>query len=390
MISANGGATDPSQLNHPFLDESGKSVLNVLLLEDNDIDAAVFEAAASQCSRKLRVTRISTVAAFREALNVGAPHLICSDHLLPDGSALEAIREAATRFPETPILVITGAGEEDVAVDYLKAGAADYLSKRRLHVLPTALDEVIDKFKLQILHNWSETERVRLNGELLALIRRVEEERDNEKRSLSRDIHDQLGQELTALKLGLFWIQGNLRKATGPDGTDCPLEPSIEKIDQLVELNTSIINQVRNIAHTLRPVVLDQVGLTAGVEFLVQEFNKRERTFCGVHCDPLPDLSEGLRTDIFRIVQEALTNISRHAEANLAYVRLKVDGDELLLEIGDDGKGMALNPDPKGRMGLGMVGIRERIRNHGGRFQVESQQGRGTSMSVCFSLSGGT
>jgi len=390
MISAHGGATDPSQLKHPFLDDTGESVLDVLLLEDNDVDAAVFEAAAGQCSRKLTVTRVSTIADFREALDHRSPHLICSDHLLPDGSALKAIQEAAVRFPETPILVITGAGEEDVAVEYLKAGAADYLSKRRLHVLPTALDEVINKFKLQILHNWSETERVRLNDELQALIRRVEEERDHEKRSLSRDIHDQLGQELTALKLGLFWIQGNLRKAVAPDGTDCPLEPSLEKIDQLVELNSSIINQVRNIAHTLRPVVLDQVGLSAGLEFLVQEFNKRERTFCGVYCDTLPELADGLRTDIFRIVQEALTNISRHAEANLAYVRLKVEDDELLLEIGDDGKGMALGGDSNKRVGLGMVGMRERIRNHGGQYEVESKPGKGTSISVRFALASTT
>ncbi len=132
------------------------------------------------------------------------PHLICADHLLPDGSAIDAIQESIKQHPEVPFMVITGAGEEELAVDYIKAGAAHYLSKRKLDLFPEVLDTVLDTYRTKALHAWSEIERQRLTDELLALIRRVAEERDEEKRSLSRDIHDQLGQELTALKLGLY------------------------------------------------------------------------------------------------------------------------------------------------------------------------------------------
>ncbi len=382
MTPADGADNLRRDEQHPLLDPEGRKALNVLYLEDNEIDAAIFSAAAARCSRPLHVHRVSSLAEFESALEQSKPHLICADHLLPDGSAMESIQRATRRFPDIPIIVITGAGEEEVAVDYLKAGAADYLSKRRLDLFPTALDDVLATYRTRVLHQWSEEERARLTRELHALIRKVEEDRDEEKRSLSRDIHDQLGQELTALKLGLFWMDGQMRHLA-----DKELRSNLqEKLKQLVDLNTSIIQQVRNIAHALRPIVLDQVGLSAGLESLVYDFNRRETTFCGLHLETLPVLQEGLRTDIFRIVQEALTNISRHAGANLAYIRLSVIEDDLLLEIGDDGVGMKLEPSGSGNIktGLGMVGMSERARNHSGILTVDSQSGKGTAMSIRF------
>ena len=364
---------------NPLLDPEGRAALRVLHLEDNDIDAKIFEAACARCARQLTVTRVASLAEFRQSLDEVKPHLICADHLLPDGSALEAISLASQQYPESPFIVITGAGEEEVAVDYLKAGAADYLSKRKLDLFPTALDSVLQTYKTQALHLWAEFERQRLTEELTALIRKVEEERDEEKRSLSRDIHDQLGQELTALKLGLFWIKNQLQQIP-LEGSPSPL---MEKMEQLIGLNTSIIEEVRNIAHALRPVVLDQVGLAAGLETLVQDFNRRESTFCGLHMGTLPNLSEGLRTDIFRMVQEALTNISRHSEANLAYIQLKHVGQDLVLEIGDDGIGSQEKPN-RTRTGLGMVGMRERARNHNADFSVNTKSGMGTSIVIRF------
>lgn len=374
--------------NHPLLDETGLKPLRVLHLEDNDVDAAVFAAAANRSSRRLDVERVGSLAEFRAVLAERTPHLICADHLLPDGEAREDLRKTSLRHPDIPIIIITGAGEEEVAVAYLKSGAADYLSKQKLHLFPEALEQVLEKYRSKWLHTWSEMERSRLTAELLALVRRVELDRDEEKKSLSRDIHDQLGQELTALKLGLYWMDGRIRKADDEEWRSNPFKEGIlAKIDSLVELNTSIIKQVRNIAHSLRPVVLDQVGLSAGLESLVHDFNRRESTFCGLHITNLPDLEQGLRTDIFRIVQEALTNISRHSDANLAYVRLQGRKGELVLEVGDDGKGMDSDrTKPSSVQGLGMVGMRERARNHDAQILVDSKKDMGTSITIRFAL----
>ena len=163
------------------------------------------------------------------------------------------------------------------------------------------------------------------------------------------------------------------------------------KLKELVDLNTDIIQQVRDISRSLRPVVLDQVGLSAGIETLVQDFNKNEKGLCGLHMDTLPELKEDVRTDVFRIVQEALTNISRHANANFAYVRVSCSIGKLILEIGDNGKGMNHSQEPlESTAGLGMVGMRERVRNHGGIFTVNSQLGGGTSILIEIPLSSKT
>ena len=373
---------DPSQKveGNPLLDPESLEPLKILHLEDNDLDAAIFKAASLRCSRDLVVQRAASIGEFTAALETYHPHLICADHLLPDGSAQDAIEVAANQCPDVPFMVITGAGEEELAVDYLKSGAAHYLSKRKLDLFPEVLDTVLETFRAKTLHAWSEIERQRLTEELLALIRKVAEDQDEEKRSLSRDIHDQLGQELTALKLGLYWIDNQIRK----DPSTSSMSDVLEKIEQLITLNTSIIGEVRNIAHALRPIVLDQVGLSAGLETLVQDFNRREKTFCGLNLDPLPKLTENLRTDIFRIVQEALTNISRHAEANLAYISLKVSAEKITLEIGDDGVGLPQSSQLKSARGLGMVGMRERARNHGADFNVTSKEQMGTSIVIEF------
>jgi signal transduction histidine kinase len=371
-----GGNAFPNHREHPLLIKDSKAALDLLHLEDNDIDATIFLGAAARCRRNLVVRRVSTLREFKDALLERAPDLICADHLLPDGSALDAMKIRSTLCPESPVIVITGAGEEEVAVEYMKSGAADYLSKKRLDQFPLSLDNVLEAYRNRALRHLAERETERLNKELLALIRHVEGERDEEKRSLSRDIHDQLGQELTALKLGLFWIDRQM----GEDDID--KDATRSKLIELVDLNTQVIQQVRDIARSLRPVVLDQVGLSAGLETLVQDFNKREQALCGLNMDDIPDLPDEVRTDVFRIVQEGLTNIARHSEATFAYVRLRCPEGRLQLELGDNGKGMPNLSGDIRPIGLGMVGMRERVRNHGGSFSVSSLPDGGTSLVI--------
>lgn len=373
----------PADREHPLLSADSERPLDVLLLEDNEVDAIVFEGTARRYSQPIAVRWTSTLAEFHAALQQRPPDLICADHLLPDGDATQALKARNDLKRDIPFVVITGAGEEDVAVDYMRLGASDYLSKRRLKEFGLVLDVVLRGYRNRALRHAAESESKRLNDELLALIRHTEEERDEEKRALSRDIHDQLGQELTALKLGMYMVQRGLTATDKPDP-----QALHDKLDELIALNTEVIQQVRDIARSLRPVVLDQVGLSAGIETLVRDFNRKGGTFCGVHMDPLPELKDAMRTDLFRIVQEGLTNIQRHAQANLAYVRLYTTESGLQLEIGDDGRGMPSHDAPTevGVMGIGMIGMRERVRNHGGQIQIQSTPGSGTAIEVTIPL----
>ncbi|RPG80786.1 MAG: response regulator [Crocinitomicaceae bacterium TMED114] len=372
----------PHDRDHPLLDPQSDRPLDILLLEDNEVDALVFEGTARRYSQPIHVRWTSTLKEFETALGERLPDIICADHLLPDGIATQALQVRNQVERDIPFLVITGAGEEDVAVDYMRLGASDYLSKRRLKEFGLVLDVLLRGYRNRALRHAAESESQRLNAELMALIRHTEEERDEEKRALSRDIHDQLGQELTALKLGMYMVQRGLNAEGGPDPTALS-----NKLDDLIALNTNVIQQVRNIARSLRPVVLDQVGLSAGIETLVRDFNHKGGTFCGLHMDPLPELNEAMRTDLFRIVQEALTNVQRHAEANLAYIRLFADDQALRLEIGDDGQGIPLqNEAEPAPMGIGVIGMRERVRNHGGEIRIQSTPGSGTAIEVTMPL----
>jgi len=226
----------------------------------------------------------------------------------------------------------------------------------------------------------------RLNRELLDLIQHVEGVRDDEKKRLAREIHDQLGQELTAQKLGLYWIKRELEKSSDPSATSATvIEKVLAKLDEMIDLNSGTIHTVRNIAHQMRPVVLDEMGLVPALESLVRDFNKQGGMLCGLRiAEDFEALPPALETDLFRIAQEALTNVGRHAQGHHAYLQLTRTGNEVLLEIGDDGVGYLA--DQRG-FGLGLIGIRERIRAHGGEVEIDSTPGRGTSIRIRMHLS---
>ena len=121
--------------------------MDVLLLEDNDVDAAVFVGAASRYAQPLAVRRASSLSDFRLAMEERWPDVICADHMLPDGVATDALKACHGIAKHIPFLVITGAGEEDVAVDYMRLGASDYLSKRRLSEFGLVLDIVLQGYR---------------------------------------------------------------------------------------------------------------------------------------------------------------------------------------------------------------------------------------------------
>jgi len=215
-------------------------------------------------------------------------------------------------------------------------------------------------------------EHIQLEDQLRELSAHVESVREDERTGIAREIHDVLGQGLTALKMDLAWLA---RRTTGQ-------EPLLEKLRAMSEATDEIIQQVRRISTELRPGVLDDLGLLAGIEWQAQEFEGRTGTLCTVESN-LGDakLPRDVSTAIFRIFQEALTNVARHAEARHVGVRLDLADDVLDLEVRDDGKGIthAQAGNPRS---LGLLGIRERARRLGGRATVAAGTQGGTVVSV--------
>lgn len=197
--------------------------------------------------------------------------------------------------------------------------------------------------------------------------------REDDRAHFARELHDQLGQNLTALRIDFNSLPNTMTTVEPATRT------RLAAIDQLID---SMVDTTRQICDELRPGMLDDLGFEAAISSYVKNFTQRFE----VPCDLLLDretygLDESLSTTLFRIVQEALTNIARHARASHAMVALQDHGDELLLTIADDGCGLSTALEGE-RKTYGLLGMRERVDMLGGRLAIDSAPGRGTHIEV--------
>jgi len=205
--------------------------------------------------------------------------------------------------------------------------------------------------------------------------------REREKADMAREMHDTIGQALAGIKIELSLLR---KKMTSPDGVD-----SDDVRTRLDEIGTSLdetIVSVKAISTELRPGVLDKFGLAAAIEWQCEEFSRRLGTKCSYQI-PKEELSLSTEasTALFRILQEALTNVVKHAEANSVRVRLTVDASKVSLEIADDGKGIT-QEQIKAPTSLGLLGMRERVEFLKGSFSISGLHGKGTTVKVAFPL----
>jgi len=219
----------------------------------------------------------------------------------------------------------------------------------------------------------AENELMSSREELRNLIAYQQSVREEERKRISREIHDELGQSLTALKLDLSWLGKSLSK----DQTAL-----CEKTGSMKALIVSIIQTVQRISAELRPGILDDLGLKEAMEWAMKEFQVRTGIAGEFRCD-LTD-SNGdieIRTTIYRIFQEALTNVARHSQATKVSVILEENADTLALSVRDNGQGITEKEiaDPKS---LGLIGIRERARLCGGEVVISGSRHEGTMVKV--------
>jgi len=197
---------------------------------------------------------------------------------------------------------------------------------------------------------------------------------EEERTRISREIHDELGQALTALKIDLSLTRRNL-----VSGGHAEQSAKVHENEHAVN---RIIRTVRKIATDLRPGVLDELGVVAAIEWMSKEFQKRTGIGCKVAIQGVDKISDTVRaTAIFRIVQEALTNVMRHAAASQVNVSLKKKDHTLIVEVSDNGIGITEGRSA-GPKSFGLIGIRERVRLLGGEVVIRGKPGEGTSVRV--------
>jgi len=209
----------------------------------------------------------------------------------------------------------------------------------------------------------------RAQAQLKELSARLVEAQEQERRAISRELHDEVGQSLSALLMEL----GNVG-AVAPG--DAELRSHLESIRKLAE---SSVNVVRNMALLLRPSMLDDLGLVPALQWQAREISKRTGMAVTVDAETVADdLPEEHKTCIYRVVQEALHNCARHASAHSVRIQVVEESGRIHLSVADDGQGF----DSARTRGLGLLGMEERVTHLGGRFHLQSDPGRGTRLRI--------
>jgi two-component system sensor histidine kinase UhpB len=213
--------------------------------------------------------------------------------------------------------------------------------------------------------------------QLRALSARLESLREQERTRISREIHDELGQMLTGLKMDLRWIEKRLAANGQP-----ALQPVAEKIAGAIHLTDDTIVTVQRIASELRPGALDNLGLAAALKHEAQQWEQRTGVRCVLHLpEQQLELSRDSATAIFRIFQETLTNVARHAQATEAVVELRSQDNNVILEVSDNGKGISTDA-LRDQHSLGLLGMKERARLLGGEIIFAPGRERGTVVTL--------
>ena len=364
---------------------SDASQASILIVDDDPASLTVMrEILANQGARL--VTATSGEEALRKVLDDEFAAIIM-DVRMPgiDGFTTASMIRERKRSKYTPIIFVT-AHAEDVSTMFksYRAGAVDFISKP---VIPDVLRSKMSVFvglhdmnrmlNAELAERSLTEQRLRASEEnLRALAKHLQSVREEERIHIAREIHDELGQALTGLKFELNTFAKHFES-----------DDAAARQDKQQTLNVAIdriINSVRRIASGLRPEVLDEIGLAAAFDWQAREFQRRTGIRCHVNIparfsDPDKDRS----TALFRIFQELLTNVARHANATRVNVALSEGEEALALCVEDNGRGIK-ETEAQSPRSLGFLGLRERVLAFGGAIDVKGDEGKGTR--VCVSI----
>ncbi|HUP98327.1 MAG TPA: response regulator [Usitatibacter sp.] len=355
---------------------------SILIVDDDAVSRRALEDMLKPLGARLVCAASGEEALRRVADETFAAILM--DVRMPgiDGiTTAKMIRERAVGA-HTPIIFLTAA-REDVGGMFrgYQAGAVDYIEKP---VMPEVMRSKLSVFvglhdmnrilSAELAERELTEQRLRSSEEKLrALASHLQSVREEERIHIAREIHDELGQALTGLKFDINTLAKNT-DPTDPAAVSAATGQLCQQIDR-------IINSVRRIASGLRPEVLDEMGLAAAVEWQAREFSRRTGIRCVVEISPgFADPDKDRSTALFRIFQELLTNVARHANATRVAVHL-ADSDTLALKVEDNGRGIQ-EKEFESAKSLGLLGLRERVLAFGGSIDVRGQEGKGTTVSV--------
>lgn len=341
-----------------------KEKVNILMVDDQPAKVMSYETILADLDENLLKAHSATEAL--ELLLKNEIAVVLMDVSMPDmdGFEMAEIIHQHPRFQKTAIIFISAVHLTDV--DQLRGyqrGAVDYIS---VPIIPELLRAKVSTFI--DLHRKSQQLEV-LNIELRRLSMSLITTQDEERRRIARELHDGLGQELTAAKI-------MLQEILQVDDSDGSREGSMESVREVSAMIDGMLQQVRNISYLLHPPLLDEIGLRSALGWFLEGVSKRGgiQTFLETQPADFPRLAPEVETALFRIIQEALTNVFRHAQAHKVWVTLAERKKEIAVSVRDDGVGVLehaaeLRP---GNTGVGIASMRQRAKELGGEMRIRN------------------
>ena len=347
----------------------------ILFLEDNLDDVELMEHELRNAKINFTSTQVSRKKDILSRVKEFEPNIILVDYTLPSFNGIEAFRMIRQERKYIPFILVTGALSEQVALEFLEEGVDDFILKSSFKRLPAAVVNAVRKKEDEKERNKIGLELKKSHSELMSLIERQDRAIEDERTNIARDLHDELGQVLTALKIDVSMLKRSVLSGKPLTGVESEFKSITDLIDR-------ITHSVKRISRGLRPEALEDLGIMEAIRYQVLEFGKRNNIECDLHLPTsAPNLDSTSSITLFRIVQEALTNIMRHAQARSVQVQLEVQEEGLLLNISDDGVGIS-NNEIESSKSLGLIGLRERVRALKGRFSITGSPGGGTAITV--------
>ena len=347
--------------------------LRVLHLEDSALDHELTLAHLRRGGLAVEALRIESEAAFLGALERDWD-IVLSDFNLPGFSGLVALDLLKARGRDIPFILVSGEIGEDTAVEAMRNGASDYLLKNNLARLVPALMHAVEAHETRHAHARADRELNKSKQRLRELAQHLQTSIEQERAAIAREIHDDVGGSLTALKFDLAWIA---RHATDT-GVKLRVHSALETV-------TLAIESSQRIMHNLRPAILEQ-GLVAALQWIASRFEKRTGVACEVRVPAQsPKWPTGVPLVAYRTAQEALTNITKHAQASRVQIDLSLAGGVMSLEISDNGRGLSQADLAKARS-FGIRGLHERAGTVGGWVDLSSGE-TGTTLILSIPLS---
>jgi signal transduction histidine kinase len=349
------------------------AVCRLLHLEDSELDHSLALAYLQRAGLRVRARRVESRDEFARAL--AEPwDVVLSDYNLPGYSGLEALAQLRERGLELPFILVSGLIGEDTAVEAMRNGASDYLLKNNLARLAPAVEHAMAANEARRARAEADRQLAASRQRLSELAQHLQTSVEAERHAIAREIHDDVGGSLAALRFELDWVRRHSS------------EPAVQqRMVNALEVLSHATQASQRIMQNLRPAILEQ-GLVAALQWMAQNFEQRTGVRCSFRSSherlTLPPM---VPVVAYRTAQEALTNVTKHAGATRVTMDLSLGRGVLSLEISDNGRGIA-QADLAKAASFGLRGLHERASTVGGWVEVSRGDqgpygiGRGTTL----------